>query len=86
MTKLLITAVAGLSVFALSAGAVAQSGDMSCADYLKVDAHAQASLSAEDKALLQASPEAASIEAKIRVYCKANPKASASEAAIKAIQ
>jgi hypothetical protein len=86
MRKLLMTTLVGLSAVAGPAEAIAQSGDMSCAEYLKADAQAQASLSAEDKALLQASPEAAAIDAKMRIYCKANPKASASEAATRAIQ
>lgn len=83
MTRLLLIA-AGLLLSGFAARA--QTGDMSCADYLKVDAEAQAQLSAADKAMMQADPQAAAIDAKMRAYCRANPKASSSEAAMKAMQ
>ncbi|GLS43715.1 hypothetical protein [Methylobacterium brachythecii] len=86
MSKLSVTVFAVLAGFALVTGAAAQTGDMSCADYLKADAQAQASLSAEDKAMLQSDPQAAAIDAKVKAYCRANPKVSSSEAIMKAMQ
>ncbi|GJD46165.1 hypothetical protein AFCDBAGC_4045 [Methylobacterium cerastii] len=83
MTRTLLAAsllIAGL------AAAQAQTGDMSCADYLKADAQAQASLSPADKAMIAADPQASALDAKMRAYCKANPKASSSEAMTKAMQ
>lgn len=77
------TILAASLLIAGLAAARAQTGDMSCADYLKADAQAQASMSAADKAMIAADPQAA---AKMRAYCKANPKASSSEAAMKAMQ
>ncbi|GEP11197.1 hypothetical protein [Methylobacterium gnaphalii] len=84
MSKLPVIAFVGLTAFV--SGAAAQTGDMSCADYLKVEAQAQASLSAQDKAMLQADPQAAAIDAKVKAYCRANPKVLSSEAVMKAMQ
>lgn len=86
MKRILGLALCGLVAAASVPAAQAQTGDMSCAEYLKVDAQAQASLSAADKAMLKADPQAAAIDAKMRAYCTANPKASSSEAAMKAMQ
>ncbi|MFK5598154.1 hypothetical protein ACFZ8E_14240 [Methylobacterium sp. HMF5984] len=80
------TILAASLLIAGLAAAPAQTGDMSCADYLKADAQAQASMSAADKAMIAADPQAAAMDAKMRAYCKANPKASSSEAAMKAMQ
>ena len=84
MSKLPVIVFVGLA--ALVSEAAAQTGDMSCADYLKVEAQSQASLSAEDKAMLQADPQTAAIDAKVKAFCRANPKVSSSEAVMKAMQ
>lgn len=72
--------------FLIPAQALAQAGDMSCADYLAADAQMAAAMSAADRAAMQADKQAAAIDAKMRAYCKANPAASSSEAAMKAMQ
>lgn len=69
----------------LSTSAVAQSPNMSCADYLKLEEQMAGQLTTEAKAALQADASAADMDKKIKAYCVANPKASALEATEKAL-
>ena len=79
---LCLTAVSMAMPFA---SASAQTADMSCADYLKLDQQANAQLTAEAKAMLQADPQAKAMDDKLRAYCTQNPKVPMSEAAQKAL-